>query len=78
MEMLVVKIDSKKNSSFLKKLLLKFNFVLEVKSTTSEDVHSVPEKINVAGSLNKFSDLSKMKNEKAVWEKVILEKHGTY
>ena len=77
MEMLVVKIDSKKNSSFLKKLLLKFSFVLEVKSTTSEDVHSVPEKINVAGSLNKFSDLSKMKNEKAVWEKVIHEKHGT-
>jgi hypothetical protein len=77
METLLVKVDNKKNSSFLRKLLLKFNFVVEVKTTASTEAYTSPEKVNVAGRLHSFADFSKNKNEKAVWEQVIQEKYGT-
>lgn len=77
METLMVKVDNKKNSSFLKKLLQKFSFVVEVKSTPSEEADTLTDKVNVAGRLNSFSDLSKIKTEKDIWEKVIQEKYGT-
>jgi hypothetical protein len=77
METLLVKVDNKKNSSFLRKLLRKFNFVVEVKTTPSDEPYTIPEIVNVAGRLHSYSNPSKKKSEKAVWEQVIKEKHGT-
>jgi hypothetical protein len=76
METLIVKVDNKKNSSFLAKLLQKFNFVLEVKTTSSGE-STIPKIVNVAGRLHGYADSSQKKSEKAVWEQVIQEKHGT-
>ncbi|EKB48630.1 hypothetical protein B879_02788 [Cecembia lonarensis LW9] len=77
METLLVKVDNKKNSSFLRKLLLKFNFVVEVKTTASSESYTFPEIVNVAGRLRSYADPSKKNSEKAIWEQVIQEKHGT-
>ncbi len=76
METLVVTVDTKKNVNFLKKLLLKFNFVIDIKSRSSD--RKPKAIINVAGKLHAYADPSKQKQEKFAWEKIARDKHGNF
>ena len=79
METLIVKVDNKKNVSFLRKLLLKFNFVLEVRTKTSvESVSELDRSDSVAGKLKQYSNVERLNEEKSVWEQVVKDKHGSH
>ncbi len=78
MEILLVKVDTKENQAFLKELLLKFNFVVEVEGKSDSVHNALNASKNVAGILNSYSDKDKMKEEVSIWEKVIKQKHGIH
>ena len=78
METLIVKVNNKKNLIFLRKLLLKFNFVVKVETTPSTESIHLTDRINVAGRLNHYADATKIKDEKTVWQQVVKEKHGSH
>jgi hypothetical protein len=63
METLLIKVDTKENKEFLRELVHKFSFVLEVKSNSPEN--PVAEIKNVEGSLHAFSEQEKSENIKA-------------
>jgi hypothetical protein len=78
METLIVKVDSKKNLSYLKDLLGKLNFVVEIDAEfPSTETFSDPNP-SVAGRLGSYSDVNKIKEEEAVWEKVVKKKYGLH
>ncbi len=74
METLIVKVDSKKNLEYLKELLLKLNFVVEIDAEPSAEQNQFTEYQNVAGKLRSYSDVAKMKEEETIWQKVVKEK----
>ncbi|WP_289029012.1 hypothetical protein [uncultured Algoriphagus sp.] len=78
METLLVKVDTKKNQSFIRELLLKFDFVLEVGDQSEMAEDSESGKRNAAGILKAYADKDKLKNEKAIWEQVVKMKHGVH
>lgn len=78
MKTLIVKVDTKKNQDYLKELLQKFDFVVEVGEETSLRGEGGPEPKNMAGFLKSFADISKIEEETEVWEKVINERHGLH
>ena len=78
METLIVKVDSKENLTYLKELLGKLNFVVEIDAEFhSTENFSVPNP-SVAGRLGSYSDVNKIKEEEGVWEKVSKEKYGLH
>ena len=78
METLIVTVDNKKNLSYLKELLLKLNFVVEINTQPSSKQNQVIEHQNVAGKLHSYSNVDKLKEEETIWQKVVKEKHGTH
>lgn len=78
METLIIKVDNKKNLAYLKELLLKFNFVVEIDSEGYSEQNQFSEQQYVAGRLSSFSDVKKLKEEETIWEKVVKEKHGVH
>lgn len=78
METLIIKVDNKKNLAYLKELLLKFNFVVEIDVDTHSEQNQLTGYQNVAGRLSSFSDVKKLKEEETIWEKVVKEKHGVH
>ena len=78
METLIVKVDNKKNLIFLRKLLLKFNFVVKVETSPSTESIHLTDRINVAGRLNHYSDTTKIKDENTIWQQVVKEKHDPH
>lgn len=78
METLLVKVDTKKNQSFIRELLLKFDFVLEVGDHSEMAEDSESGKRSAAGILKAYADKDKLKNEKAIWEQVVKMKHGVH
>lgn len=78
METLIIKVDNKKNLAYLKELLLKFNFVVEIDADSHSEQNQLTGYQNVAGRLSSFSDVKKLKEEETIWEKVVKEKHGVH
>jgi accessory colonization factor AcfC len=78
METLIIKVDNKKNLAYLKELLLKFNFVVEIDADPHSEQNQLTGYQNVAGRLSSFSDVNKLKEEETIWEKVVKEKHGVH
>jgi hypothetical protein len=78
MEILLVKVDTKENQAFLRELLLKFNFVVEVEGKSDSVQNALNVSKNVAGIFNSYSDKDKIKEEDSIWEKVIKQKHGIH
>ncbi len=78
METLIVKVDNKKNRTFLKKLLHKFGFVIEVKTKPSIKSTNPTHTINVAGKLHQYANPDRMNQESSAWQKVAKEKHDTH
>ncbi|MCC5931165.1 MAG: hypothetical protein JJU28_18095 [Cyclobacteriaceae bacterium] len=78
METLIVTVDNKKNLSFIRKLLRKFSFVLEIKSTPSTEQSHLTNQVNVAGKLSHYADTSKIFDENTVWQQIVKEKHGPH
>jgi hypothetical protein len=78
METLIIKVDNKKNLAYLKELLLKFNFVVEIDSERYSDQNQFSGHQYVAGRLSSFSDVNKLKEEETIWEKAVKEKHGIH
>jgi accessory colonization factor AcfC len=78
METLIIKVDNKKNLAYLKELLLKFNFVVEIDADSHSEKNQLTGYQNVAGRLSSFSDVKKLKEEETIWEKVVKEKHGVH
>ncbi len=78
METLLVKVDTKKNQTFLRELLLKFDFVLEVGGKPETVGHLEPGEKNAAGILSAYADKSKLKQEETIWEQVVKSKHEVH
>lgn len=78
METLIIKVDNKKNLAYLKELLLKLKFVVEIDIQPSSEQNTFTESLNVAGRLSSFSDVSKLNEEEIIWQKVVKEKHGAH
>ncbi|MDO8965711.1 hypothetical protein [Algoriphagus sp.] len=78
METLIVKVDNKKNQAYLKELLLKLNFVVEVNTESFSEQNQLSGYPNVAGKLHTYSDANKLKEEETIWKKVVTEKHGIH
>jgi hypothetical protein len=78
METLIVKVDTKRSMAFLRKLLLNFNFVIEVKSAPSDNLIIESDRVNIAGRLHRYADVNKIIDEKMAWQKVVEEKHGAH
>ena len=78
METLHIKVDTKENKDFLRELLRKFDFVVEVEVQSDASNKMVAERKNVGGFLNSYADKEKVKEEKTIWEKVVKQKHGIH
>ncbi len=78
METLIIKVDNKENLAYLRELLLKLNFVIEIDGESSSKQNQITEYPNVGGKLHSYSDLSKAKKEETIWQEVVKEKHGTH
>lgn len=78
METLIVTVDNKKNLSYLKELLLKLDFVVEINTQPSSKQTQALENQSVAGKLHSYSKVDKLKEEEAIWQKVVKEKHGIH
>jgi hypothetical protein len=78
METLLIKVDTKENQAFLRELLLKFNFVFEVGGKSESVEKSELLTRNVAGVLNAYADMAKVKQEETIWEQVVKSKHGVH
>jgi hypothetical protein len=78
METLHIKVDTKENKDFLRELLQKFNFVVDVEAQSDSPKKTVAEIKNVGGFLNSYADKEKIKEEKSIWESVVKQKHGVY
>lgn len=78
METIIVKVDTKENQVYLKELLLKFNFVMEVDGESVTLQKELADSKNVAGILNTYADKTKLKEVESVWDKVMKSKHGVH
>lgn len=78
METLIIKVDNKKNLAYLKELLLKFNFVVEIDADSHSEQNQFTGHQNVEGILSSFSDVNKLKEEETILDKVVKEKHGVH
>ncbi|KPQ13969.1 MAG: toxin-antitoxin system antidote component [Algoriphagus marincola HL-49] len=78
MEQLLIKVDTKENGAFLRELLQKFNFVVEIEQKTEEVQNSTTIEKNVGGALESYGDKEKVKEESSIWESVVKLKHGVH
>jgi hypothetical protein len=64
METLLIKVDTKENKAFLRELLQKFDFVVEVEVKSDSPKNPIAETTNVGGLLKAYADKEMTKDKK--------------